>query len=42
LEAKPLAQANDWLEKYREFWEGSFQRLDVLLDEMKKKDGVEK
>ena len=42
LEAKPLAQANDWLEKYREFWEGSFQRLDVLLDEMKKKDKVEK
>src|SRR5688572_20320507 len=33
LEAKPLAQANDWLEKYRQFWEGSFQRLDVLLDE---------
>jgi DNA-binding transcriptional ArsR family regulator len=42
LEAKPLAEANNWLEKYREFWEGSFQRLDVLLDEMKKKDGVEK
>jgi DNA-binding transcriptional ArsR family regulator len=35
LEAKPLAEANEWLEKYREFWEASFQRLDVLLDEMK-------
>jgi DNA-binding transcriptional ArsR family regulator len=35
LEAKPLAEANAWLEKYREFWEGSFQRLDVLLEEMK-------
>src|SRR4051812_30591839 len=35
LEAKPLAEANDWLEAYRQFWEGSFQRLDALLDEMK-------
>src|SRR6267154_799147 len=38
LEAKPLAEANGWLERYREFWEGSFQRLDVLLDEMKTKE----
>lgn len=35
LEAKPLAQANAWLEKYREYWEASFGRLDALLDEMK-------
>ena len=35
LDAKPLAEANGWLESYRGFWEGSFQRLDVLLDEMK-------
>ena len=35
LEAKPLAEANDWLEHYRQFWEGSFQRLDSLLEEMK-------
>ena len=35
LEAKPLAEANQWLERYREFWEGSFQRLDALLGEMK-------
>src|SRR5437870_2219021 len=27
LEAKPLAEANDWLDAYRQFWEGSFQRL---------------
>jgi DNA-binding transcriptional ArsR family regulator len=38
LEAKPLAEANQWLERYREFWEGSFQRLDALLDEMKSKE----
>jgi DNA-binding transcriptional ArsR family regulator len=35
LEAKPLAEATQWLEAYRRFWEGSFQRLDALLDELK-------
>jgi DNA-binding transcriptional ArsR family regulator len=35
LEAKPLAEANEWLENYRQFWEGTFQRLDALLHEMK-------
>ncbi|BAB51822.1 transcriptional regulator [Mesorhizobium erdmanii] len=35
LEAKPLAEANDWLERYRKIWEGNFQRLDALLDAMK-------
>ncbi len=35
LEAKPLEEATEWLERYREFWEGSFQRLDYLLDELK-------
>ena len=35
LEAKPLAEANEWLERYRQIWEGNFQRLDALLDEMK-------
>jgi DNA-binding transcriptional ArsR family regulator len=35
LEAKPLAEANEWLERYRQFWEASFQQLDALLEEMK-------
>jgi len=35
LNAKPLAEATEWLEGYRQFWEASFQRLDNLLDEMK-------
>src|SRR5262245_37177437 len=35
LEARPLKAATDWLEGYRRFWEGSFQRLDTLLDELK-------
>jgi DNA-binding transcriptional ArsR family regulator len=35
LQAKPLAAANEWIERYREFWEASYHRLDALLDEMK-------
>jgi DNA-binding transcriptional ArsR family regulator len=35
LEARPLGDVNGWLEAYRKFWEGSFQRLDGLLEEMK-------
>jgi DNA-binding transcriptional ArsR family regulator len=38
LDAKRLAEATGWLEGYRRFWEGSFQRLDALLDEMKPKE----
>jgi DNA-binding transcriptional ArsR family regulator len=38
IEAKPLAEANKWLEDYRRLWEGSFQRLDALLDELKAKE----
>ena len=35
LEAAPLAEANEWLERYRQFWEDSYGRLDALLAEMK-------
>jgi DNA-binding transcriptional ArsR family regulator len=35
LVAKPLAEANQWLENYRKNWEENFGRLDQLLDEMK-------
>ena len=38
LEARPLAEATEWLENYRRFWEGSFQRLDALLDELKSRE----
>src|SRR5713101_1817078 len=38
LDAKPLANASEWLENYRRLWEESFQRLDTLLDEMKAKE----
>jgi DNA-binding transcriptional ArsR family regulator len=38
IEARPLAEASGWLEGYRRFWEGNFQRLDALLDELKAQD----
>ncbi len=38
IEAEPLAEANRWLEKYREFWEANFQRLDALLETMKARE----
>jgi DNA-binding transcriptional ArsR family regulator len=37
LKAKPLEEATEWLENYRRFWEESFEKLDSLLEEMKKK-----
>lgn len=39
LEARPLREATEWLEHYRRFWEGNFQSLDALLDELKLGDG---
>jgi DNA-binding transcriptional ArsR family regulator len=35
IEAKPLAEANEWLEEYRRIWEANFERLDSLLEELK-------
>jgi DNA-binding transcriptional ArsR family regulator len=37
IEAKPLADATQWLEGYRQFWEGSFERLDAVLADLKSK-----
>jgi len=38
LEARRLAEADKWLERYRQLWEGNYQRLDTLLDELKAKE----
>jgi DNA-binding transcriptional ArsR family regulator len=38
LEARPLAEATEWLERYRRIWEGNFKRLDALLEELKTKE----
>ena len=35
LEAKPLAEAIDWIENYRKHWEAAFARLDDVLEELK-------
>ena len=42
LEAKPLAEATDWLENYRRLAEQNYKRLDVLLEEIKQKQKKEK
>lgn len=42
LEVKRLADANRWLEQYRQIWEVNFQRLDILLDELKAKKPARK
>ncbi|MFC0527413.1 ArsR/SmtB family transcription factor [Phytohabitans kaempferiae] len=34
LEARPLKEAVEWLEGYRDYWEESYQRLDGLLREL--------
>lgn len=38
LEAAPLKDVADWLEKYREFWDASFARLDDYLLTMQAKE----
>ena len=35
IEARPLSEANEWLEKYRRLWEKRFRHLDDLLEELK-------
>ena len=35
----PLDNATKWLLRYREFWEGSFERLDGYLDDLQKDPG---
>jgi DNA-binding transcriptional ArsR family regulator len=37
IEGAPLKEATEWIDQYRRFWEGSFDRLDDYLKEMKRK-----
>lgn len=37
IQAKPLAEADKWLGRYRHIWERNFQRLDALLVELQSK-----
>lgn len=34
LDAKPMHEAQQWIEKYRRFWEESLDRLDTYLKEL--------
>lgn len=34
LETAPLKQVDRWLERYRKFWTGSFDRMDAYLKEI--------
>lgn len=34
LEAEPLKEVADWVDRYRAFWEDSFDRLDDYLKEL--------
>jgi DNA-binding transcriptional ArsR family regulator len=36
IEGQPLAEASAWLERYRDIWEASYQRLDRLLEELQR------
>ena len=38
LEAKPLKQAAEWIERYREYWEESFDKLDSYLRDIQSKE----
>jgi DNA-binding transcriptional ArsR family regulator len=42
LRPKPLQELEVWLERYRRVWEGNFQRLDTLLDDLKAGEGKTK
>ena len=41
LEPGPMATATEWLENYRRFWEGSFDRLAEYLEKETENDKTE-
>jgi DNA-binding transcriptional ArsR family regulator len=42
LSAGPLKDASDWLDRYRRFWEESFDRLEGYLRELQKRKAQKK
>jgi DNA-binding transcriptional ArsR family regulator len=38
LRAPELRRLHEWLERYRQIWDGRFEELDELLDELKDKE----
>ena len=38
LEAKPMQQAQEWIERYRKFWEGNLDQFEKYLDKLQTKE----
>ncbi len=38
LEAGALKDVDDWLERYRRFWSGSFDKMDAYIAELRRKE----
>jgi DNA-binding transcriptional ArsR family regulator len=38
LEAAPLREVAEWADEYRRFWDGSYERLDGYLQQLKEKE----
>jgi DNA-binding transcriptional ArsR family regulator len=38
LEAKPMREAQEWINRYRKFWEGNLDQFEKYLDELQAKE----
>ena len=38
LEAKPMKEAQAWINRYREFWEGNLDRFEDYLNQLQEKE----
>ena len=38
LEAKPMKEAQAWINRYRDFWEGNLDQFEKYLDKLQKKE----
>jgi DNA-binding transcriptional ArsR family regulator len=38
LEAKPMQEAQAWINRYREFWEGNLDQFEKYLDKLQEKE----
>jgi DNA-binding transcriptional ArsR family regulator len=42
LQAAPLREVADWIERYRRYWEQSFDRLDAYLSKLQQQDKLQR
>jgi DNA-binding transcriptional ArsR family regulator len=42
LQAAPLREVADWIERYRRYWEQSFDRLDAYLGKLQQQDKLQR